>query len=51
MFHNFKESFDEPEELDGFEDMRADDQNKIRKAWAVGEGTPATLCTCTYIIS
>ena len=32
-----KNSFDEADELDGFEDLNDDDQEKIRKAWADGK--------------
>lgn len=32
-----KNSFDEADELDGFEDLNDDDQEKIRKAWGEGK--------------
>lgn len=37
ILSNMKNSFDEADELDGFEDLNDDDQEKIRKAWADGK--------------
>lgn len=33
---NMKKSFDEADELDGFEDLQEEDQEKIRTAWEKG---------------
>ncbi|KAI0341288.1 zf-PARP-domain-containing protein [Trametopsis cervina] len=33
---NMKKSFDEPDELDGFDELQEDDQEKVRKAWTDG---------------
>ncbi|EPS95078.1 hypothetical protein FOMPIDRAFT_1038644 [Fomitopsis schrenkii] len=37
ILSNMKNSFDEADELDGFEDLNDDDQEKIRKAWGEGK--------------
>lgn len=34
---NMKTSFEEADELDGFEDLEGDDQDRIRKAWEAGK--------------
>jgi len=44
MISHFKETFDEADELDGFEDLGAEDQARVRKAWAVGSGTLPLAC-------
>ncbi|TNY19268.1 poly polymerase and DNA-ligase Zn-finger region-domain-containing protein, partial [Rhodotorula diobovata] len=36
QFHNMKESFEEAEELDGFEDLKPEDQERVKKAFDVG---------------
>lgn len=34
---NMKNSFDDASELDGFEDLRPEDQEKVTKAWEEGK--------------
>lgn len=36
IFENAKKSFDEADELDGFEELKEEDQNKVRTAWEEG---------------
>lgn len=37
IFSNMKEKFDAADDLDGFEDLNKDDQEKIRTAWEAGK--------------
>lgn len=37
IFSNMKEKFDAADDLDGFEDLKEDDQEKIRTAWEAGK--------------
>lgn len=43
QFHNMKESFEEAEELDGFEDLKPEDQERVKKAFDVGHGVSRVL--------
>lgn len=38
-----KKSFDEPSELDGYDELRPEDQAKIVKAWQEGKVDPADI--------
>ena len=38
-----KKSFDEPSELDGYDDLKPEDQAKIFKAWQEGKVDPADI--------
>ena len=38
-----KEIFDDADDLDGFEDLKDEDQEKIRKAWEDGKVDPADI--------
>ncbi|PCH44734.1 zf-PARP-domain-containing protein [Wolfiporia cocos MD-104 SS10] len=37
IIENMKKSFEEADELDGFEELKAEDQEKVRKAWEDGK--------------
>ena len=36
IFTNIKKSFESAEELDGYEDLKPEDQEKVNKAWEEG---------------
>jgi hypothetical protein len=38
QFENMKASFDEAEELDGYEDLQPEDQERVKKAFEEGHG-------------
>ncbi|CDO71198.1 hypothetical protein BN946_scf184845.g69 [Trametes cinnabarina] len=40
IISNMKEKFDEADELDGFEDLNEEDQERIKKAWEEGHVAP-----------
>lgn len=43
ILSNMKNSFDEAEELDGFEDLNDEDQERVKKAWAEGHVAPEDI--------
>ena len=43
VISNMKEIFDDADDLDGFEDLKDEDQEKIRKAWEDGKVDPADI--------
>jgi len=43
VLENLKSSFDEADEIDGFEDLTEEDQEKVRKAFAEGHVDDADI--------
>lgn len=41
QFENMRASFESAEELDGYEDLTPEDQERVRKAFEEGHGAPA----------
>lgn len=48
QFENMKGSFDEAEELDGFEDLKPEDQERVKKAFEVGHGALRPLSDLSF---
>lgn len=40
ILSNMKNSFDEADELDGFDDLKDEDKERVQKAWAEGHVAP-----------
>lgn len=38
LLKNIKEKLNGPDDIDGYEDLTADDQKKVEKAWETGHG-------------